>query len=186
MDDDTMLIGIYGRARHGKDTVGNMLSSMSGIPTYGFADPIKDGLAAMLDMPRSHIEKSKDLENQALGRTYRFMLQTLGTEWGRDIVNEDIWLLLAAEQLKKRGSLIVTDVRFPNEARWIKDQGGSILEVYRPNTDTAVEAHASESYTLEPDIRIVNDGGIPQLYKQVSELYDTSIRPRISGRNPAH
>lgn len=84
--------------------------------------------------------------------TPRYALQTLGTEWGRQL-DENIWLLYADRDAAKRkveGFGIVPDCRFLNEARFIKDSGGLLLEIIRPGYDgsdamaAGVTAHASE------------------------------------------
>ena len=50
------------------------------------------------------------------------LLQLLGTELGRDVFGEDLWVQELARRWRARGEppLIVTDVRFPNEFEFLK------------------------------------------------------------------
>ena len=84
--------------------------------------------------------------------TPRYALQTLGTEWGRQL-DENIWLLYADRDAAKRkveGFGVVPDCRFLNEAKFIRDCGGLLIEIVRPGYDgsdamsAGVAAHASE------------------------------------------
>ena len=73
-------------------------------------------------------------------------MQTLGTEWGRELVHPHLWILLANERLKVlRGAgigMLISDVRFQNEADWIRSEGGIVLEIRRPELEK-VQEHKS-------------------------------------------
>ena len=89
--------------------------------------------------------------------TAREYLQRFGTEVGRDIFGANFWvdqLLLRdeASMLRNFGDsnnklahiAIITDVRFPNEAKRIKDLGGRVWNIKRPDIEDNKDAHASE------------------------------------------
>jgi hypothetical protein len=166
-----MLIGLYGKAGSGKDTVGSVLRKEYGLEPYAFAAPLKAGLEAMLDLLPGALEDRKFKETRLpwLGKSPREMLQTLGTEWGRQLVDPDIWLTLMVrrwEMVKAMGlpGMVVTDVRFDNEAFKIRHMGGAVIEIVRPNI-TPVAAHASEAGICprSVDETIVNDGSLADL-----------------------
>jgi hypothetical protein len=129
--------------------------------------------------------------------TPRLLMQLLGTEAGREIIHPNIWVnalfadykpvgdnLLEGEVRKVRKedliypSWIITDVRFPNEAKAIKDRGGILIRVERdyalrggpedPKTQHYSET-ALDKYK-EWDYVIVNDGTIEELIKKVKKL----------------
>jgi hypothetical protein len=137
-----MLIGLTGRAGHGKDTAANALA---GYRKYAFADPIKEALNAMFGFHHHFWEDRewKETPLPGIGRSPRFLAQTLGTEWGRERVRPTLWVDLfimtmrrwQVEQQATRPyevlNVVVSDVRFPNEAKAIKELGGRIVRVIR-------------------------------------------------------
>lgn len=167
------LIGITGRARSGKDTVANFIIAAIGGYRYSFADPIRAMLVPLgVDMSDPYWQARKEEPIPALGVSPRRMMQTLGTEWGRQLINPDLWLIMAHQRLLQSGpGMIISDVRFDNEAAWIRKHGGRIIHVIRPDTK-AVEAHASEDgiEMQDTDVRLFNSGTLEELQLSVREL----------------
>jgi hypothetical protein len=167
------IIGITGPARSGKDTVADeLLRCGAGLYRYAFADPIRAMLKAGLgiDMADPWWQGHKEDMIDRYGCSARRLMQTLGTEWGRNLICSDIWLGVAEEQFAERGpGMVISDVRFDNEAAWVRKLGGLVLHVRRPGA-TAVEAHASEA-GVEFDARdhaISNDGTLERLRGKAS------------------
>ena len=167
------LIGIAGRARSGKDTVANFIVAAIGGYRYSFADPIRTMLAPLgVDMNDPYWQARKEDVIPALGVSPRRMMQTLGTEWGRNLINPDLWLVMAHQRLLRNGpGMVISDVRFENEAAWIRKHGGRIIHVIRPEAK-AVEAHASEDgiEMLDTDAQLFNSGTLEELQLTVREL----------------
>ena len=167
------LIGIAGRARSGKDTVANFIVAAIGGYRYSFADPIRAMLVPLgVDMSDPYWQARKEEPIPALGVSPRRMMQTLGTEWGRQLINPDLWLIMAHQRLLQNGpGMVISDVRFDNEAAWIRKHGGRIIHVIRPDTK-AVEAHASEDgiEMQDTDARLFNSGTLEELQLSVREL----------------
>jgi len=167
------LIGIAGRARSGKDTVANFIIAAIGGYRYSFADPIRAMLAPLgVDMNDPYWQARKEDVIPALGVSPRRMMQTLGTEWGRNLINPDLWLVMAHQRLLRNGpGMVISDVRFENEAAWIRKHGGRIIHVIRPEAK-AVEAHASEDgiEMQDTDARLFNSGTLEELQLSVREL----------------
>lgn len=157
------LIGLTGRAGCGKNTVGDMLSMLpegNGMPfeLLAFAAPLKEMLDGLLDyLGEDYIDVGdwdarewKESPLKSIGVSPRRLAQTLGTEWGREMIHPDIWLkcaghsvaLLAEEEGVEH--ICFTDCRFENEASWIRGQGGEVWHILRPGIEP-VEAHKSES-----------------------------------------
>lgn len=174
-----ILIGLAGKARVGKDTVARYLAAHLSLISYAFADPIKQALAMMLSLTPAQLEGSeKETPLPWLGKSPRELMQLLGTEWGRQLVHPQLWLLLAERNLQQlaehhqamRG-VVIRDVRFDNEAHWVRSKGGVILHITRADAQ-AVAAHPSESgITPRPgDITLRNDGTLDDLYDKLSAL----------------
>ena len=167
------LIGIAGRARSGKDTVANFIVAAIGGYRYNFADPIRAMLTPLgVDMSDPYWQARKEEPIPALGVSPRRMMQTLGTEWGRQLINPDLWLIMAHQRLLQSGpGMVISDVRFDNEAAWIRKHGGRIIHVIRPEAK-AIEAHASEDgiEVLDTDVRLFNSGTLEELQLSVREL----------------
>lgn len=174
-----MLIGLTGPARSGKDTVGNMLRDGQGFTRVAFADPIRRMVAEVLDVPvdRLYDGPFKDTPVKwLLGRTPRYLMQTVGTEWGREQVDRDLWLKIAMRKVDEGGLVVITDVRFENEADAIRQRGGFIWHIERPDAPK-VEAHVSEAGVQRQlfDYVIHNDGDLAKLQRTVDEAFVRAV-----------
>jgi hypothetical protein len=174
------LIGLAGPARSGKDTVASLLKSAFPVKSVAFADPIRAMLAAGFGFDQRHFHgELKETVVDWIGKSYRQMAQTLGTEWGRELVNDKLWVLCTYEQVKKIHAAgfhaVVTDVRFDNEADFIREKNGTIWHLHRPDV-VKVNAHASEAGVAfkQGDLLIVNDSSIENLLNEVMDAFEMS------------
>lgn len=167
------LIGIAGKARSGKDTVANFIIAAVGGYRYSFADPIRQMLIPLgVDMSDPYWQARKEEIIPALGCSPRHLMQTLGTEWGREHVNPNLWLTLAHQRLLFSGpGMVISDIRFENEASWVRTLGGRIIHLDRTET-TKVKEHVSEHgvATQPGDFILHNDGGLDDLQNAVKDL----------------
>ena len=182
-----MLVGLTGRAQHGKDTTGERFVER-GFKRYGFADQLK-ALALYINPivqdyadaegPTFHlrtiVESSGWEAAKKLPEVRRF-LQELGTGV-RDHIGQDAWV--RALELKWLGDLspnaVITDVRFPNEAAFITRNNGILIGINRPDFESGVDPkHESERYVpaLIRDARYVllNDGDETDLRVKADQL----------------
>lgn len=169
-----ILIGITGRARSGKDTLAAYLATRYKIERYAFAWPLKAGVRSMFGLDGRHTDG--DLKETPLdilgGKSPRQVMQTLGTEWGREHVAPNIWVdlgLATWARLQAEGkSLAITDVRFENEAEAVRNAGGTIIHVCRDDAEV-VNAHSSErGVALEGgDITIENNGTLDDFFEAI-------------------
>jgi len=167
--DRRRIIGIAGRAGAGKNTVAEMIP---GAAVFGFADPLYEGLAAMLGVPEDMLRSRRNKETPLkwLGKSPRELMQTLGTEWGRGMVAQDIWLRLAKRRIETYGGTIVfSDVRFDNEAEWIRNQGGEVWLVERDQETH--HTHSSEA-GISPHLidRVIDNRGPLEQTRMLVEL----------------
>lgn len=162
------LIGIMGLARVGKDTATAHLCDTYGMESYAFADPIKSMLTGVFgDLFR---DGDREAPIDWLGKSPRQLMQTLGTEWGREIVHPDLWVLVADQMWKKYqeigwgAGVVLSDVRFRNEAEWVLSQGGLLISLSREGV-AAVATHVSEQnipFDLA-NVSLENNGTVEEL-----------------------
>jgi hypothetical protein len=166
------LIVLTGKAGCGKSSVANHLIRNHGFEPVKFASVLKDMLYAM-GLTYDHIEG--ELKEQPLdilgGKTPRYAMQTLGTEWGRDIISKDLWVNIwktrAIKLLESGNSVVTDDCRFENELTAARDIMGLVLKVKRPSGIAITESnHESENGISYSDGCIVNSGSISELETQ--------------------
>ena len=166
-----MLLGLTGPAGVGKDTVAMLLRDY-GFSSYAIASPLKKMLAAIgLHEPKTREEKEVNLPGRQF--SYRKAAQTLGTEWARKL-EDAFWLNLAEQELRKHDRLVITDVRFENEAAWLRERGGRLIHISGRATTVDGEAakHASEAgiKPIPGDLYLVNDATLAELNSKISLL----------------
>jgi hypothetical protein len=191
----TTLLGLYSPApQSGKTTLARHLF-LRGYHILPFAGPLKDCARAVLQ----RLGVSADAIDAALagdksaevypGVTMRRVLQTLGTEWGRQTLGQRVWVDAWRNSLRQiHAPVVADDVRFENEARIIRDLGGQIWGVVRPGAAGA-GTHASESGLPAHlvDQWLLNDTDVTGLLAQADALLDCpqTIRIRLPSPVPA-
>ncbi len=185
-----ILIGLHGKARTGKDTLANHLIKKHQLLRYGPSVRVKDTTAIMFDFPRWYLDDDamKDMYDDFWGMTYREMAQKVGKESSRDVFGNDIWMRHVERQLIKiengidmdsvghaRG-IILADIRYANEAVWVKNHGGTVFFIVRGNAPkiSGIEGHEGEAgLPLDlADSIIYNDGTIEDLCKHADIFLD--------------
>ena len=178
------LIGLTGYAGTGKDTARALLEE-HGFHGFAFADPIKNMALALLEsggLDTRYLER-RELKEEAipfLGLSYREIMQTLGTEWGR-ARSPDLWLRLASAHVATHmhcglSYFVVSDVRFLNEAAWVRKQGGTIWRIER-DLAGPVREHVSESEQdqIKPDVTIHNNGPLADLRTSITDALGDAL-----------
>jgi hypothetical protein len=164
-----LVVGITGTAGSGKTTAARILCDRYDFSRVRLAEPIKK-MARALGLTHDQVDGPlKEIPlDELCGKTPRYVMQTLGTEWGRRTIGEDIWVRIAQKEIGRLVSngvsVVVDDVRFPDEAEMIKRLGGAMVRVENP-VITQSTAHESERhiFNIEVDYVIVNDGSIADL-----------------------
>lgn len=187
------LIALYSPApQSGKSTIASRLQS-HGYTIVSFAAPLKLMLQALLEYQDVDFEsiygvlhgghKETPLDELG-GRTSRHCLQKLGTEWGRGMVHDNLWVDVAKRRvialLELGEKVVIDDMRFPNEFEMVREIEGLCAAVARPS---AVESsgHASEGALDDNvfDVVIENTGTLEQLWGMAEMLSQVdTITPR--------
>jgi hypothetical protein len=142
------IIGFCGSATAGKTTAANALVEALGYHKLSFAAPLRAMLRA-LGVTDEQMSAGKNAPIPWLGgKTPRELMQTIGTEWGRKMVSECIWLDATSRIILGLPSdvpgVVFDDVRFDNEAKMLRDLGGVIIRIERPSI-TVRMTHESEA-----------------------------------------
>lgn len=150
------LVGLCGYARAGKDTAA---ANMPGWQRMAFADALKEDLQPLLKS-QLHIDPiSADAEQKAI-------IRPLLVEWGRTArrVVPDFWIKRLWRRLPADGDVVISDVRYLNEARAVLEAGGIVVYVERSGIGPAnIEEESSIRelrYALQP--QIVENNGSPE------------------------
>lgn len=199
------LIGIAGFAGSGKDTVADYLVTMYSFKRMAFADPLKDAVANIFTWPREMLqghtpesrawrEQKDEWWSEKLGFeiTPRIIMQIFGTEVVRDALHPGIWLLNTQRRIENARKfaqvapttscdIVITDLRFPNEMKMIRDLGGQCWRIQRgpdPEWWGLLDDQIKESYpgvhysesalsmcTFDKEIN--NDSTIGNLHRKV-------------------
>jgi len=171
-----VIIGLSGYAQSGKDATSNLLCLNYEYTRRAFADPMRHALTIINPKLDSITRVSDYVDDYGWdiakkNPEVRRLLQVLGTDFGRRMIGNDVWIKMAMSDLRQGDRVVISDVRFPNEAQAIKAMGGSMWRINRHN-HSAVNNHASEramdNYMF--DHVIYNDGTLDDLSDEVFML----------------
>jgi len=208
-----MIIGVCGFIGSGKDTIADYLTNFHGFRRESFANSLKDAVAHVFGWDRTMLEgrtkQAREWREQVdpwwaerlnmPNLTPRWILQYWGTEVCRRAFHDDIWIASLENKLRNsRDDIVISDCRFPNEIKSIKDAGGIVVRVVRGPEPEWYEAavsvnkgdinnmtwsiskekisklgiHASETAWVgtEFDAVMDNNGTIDDLFAQVKDL----------------
>ena len=141
-----MIIGVCGFIGSGKDTIADYLTNFHGFRRESFANSLKDAVAHVFGWDRMMLEgrtaSAREWREQVdpwwaerlnmPDLTPRWVLQYWGTEVCRKAFHDDIWISSLENKLRNsKDNIVISDCRFPNEIKSIKDAGGIVIRVKR-------------------------------------------------------
>ena len=166
------IIGITGYKGSGKTTAATALYSI-GFTRIRFADTLKSMLR-VLGLSEAQIDGSeKETSCELLGfKTPRWAMQSLGTEWGRDLIDQDLWVNAWRKKvLETPHPIVADDVRFANEGRTLLHLGGTLL--YLDGRAQQASDHPSEDLSWVndfPHTMIDNSGTLMDLQREMRRI----------------
>ena len=221
-----MIIGICGFQGAGKDTVADYLANIHQFRRESFAHTLKDAVASVFGWDRELLE-GRTKESRAWREqvdpwwanrlnmpdlTPRWVLQYWGTEVARKGFHDDTWIASLENKLRKTtDDIVISDCRFPNEIKAIKDAGGVVIRVVRgpepewyelaeivnrgelkntkwrlsKNRLNSYDIHASETAWIGTKFDAIIDNnaeGLDNLYSQVKDLV-LNLQPSTASSN---
>lgn len=161
-----MIIGVIGFIGSGKGTVADILVKKHGFTKLSFADTVKDATAAIFGWQRTLLEgdtdESRDFRetkdewwSEKFGYDFspRQALQLMGTEAGRNVFHPDLWIHSLERRMSMYPNVVIADVRFPNEIKFIQDKGGFVVRVRRGEDPEWYDtAYYDNKYGYEPSV----------------------------------
>lgn len=172
-----VIIGISGKIGSGKDTAADVIREMRpAFQVKKFAGKLKQMASILTGIPaqdmESHEVKARFLPQ--FGMTLREILQKLGTDAVRHVIHDNAWIIATMSEMSEESKWIITDVRFPNEAKAIIDAGGYVIRIER-EMDRGLE-HISETaldgrYDLFTHL-IVNNSSLEDFKSSVRSVFN--------------
>ena len=223
-----MIIGVCGFIGSGKDTIADYLTNFHGYRRESFANSLKDAVAQVFGWDRTMLEgrtkQAREWREQVdpwwserlkmPNLTPRWILQYWGTEVCRRAFHDDIWIASLENKLRNsKDDVVISDCRFPNEIKSIKNAGGIVIRVVRgaePDwyNDAAdmnagdrcmnymmgktrmqlLGIHASETAWVGTKFDAVmdNNGTIDDLYEQVLGIISPEQDPLDASESPLY
>lgn len=163
------IIGLLGFINSGKGTVASYLVDRYNFRQDSFASSLKDACSLIFDWPRNLLEGDTTESRQWREKidpwwaeklniknfSPRLALQLVGTEALRNGFHSDIWFLTLQNRIRKNPDqhVVISDVRFPNEIKFIQDNKGILIRVNRGNLpvwyDDALAANKGDTEAQE-------------------------------------
>jgi AAA+ ATPase superfamily predicted ATPase len=181
-----MIIMITGLKGSGKSTLAKLIAKEAANEYIrkSFAEPLYRMVEALLVYQGATKDEIHYLFNEGKeeptpyleGKTVRYALQTLGTEWGRVLISKNIWVNVARRSIGKYPNVVFDDLRFLNEDDMKKNLNGISVRVERPGVELDPH-HISELEQLRiiVDYTIVNDGESIDMLKELESLVGEKI-----------
>ena len=168
------IIAINGTIGSGKDTFSQVFID-AGFHRISFAETLKDAVSAIFGWDREMLEGSTE-ESRRIREmpdpfwsakmerpiTPRWVLQNFGTDICRRYFHDNIWVFSAENKIRNidTDKVIITDCRFPNEIKMIRENNGIIVEVQRNLPDWYWDAYkynilieSGETPMIPPDLQ---------------------------------
>ena len=172
-----IIIGLTGYAQSGKDTAAKILVDNYGFTKVAFADKIREFLYNINPMIGGEpLQIKVDVEGWEKAKQHsevRRLLQVTGVS-ARKLFGSEFWINQTLRHFATSSNVVISDVRFTNEANWLKTNGGQIWRIQRVGVE-AVNGHVSETE--------LDDYPVDQTFANNGSLEDLEllIKTRIQG-----
>jgi hypothetical protein len=189
----TANIGIIGRARVGKDTAGAWLVENRGYARVGFADALKEAALRLDPYVSAYVGFCDEYDHEVTVRRLSRMVREHGWETAKEhgevrrilqelgmavrAIDEEFWLRTALDKVREINTsghpVVITDVRFPNEADSLRRAGFHLLFIDRPGVPHLDHASEGALTAGDADYTIVNPGfGLDHFHADVERFAD--------------
>ena len=168
------LIGLVGQKQSGKDTCFGFFKQLAERENlrcirYAFADTLKAEVSSLLGVSLAQIEQDKGV--------FRPFLQWYGTDFIRQYKKQPLyWINKIDKQLDKaRGTehvIVLTDVRYANEADLVIRYGGKLVKVTRPVISADFHSSETDLAAIHCDDLIQNNSSLSELQFEVEAVWN--------------
>jgi len=170
--------------QQGKSTIAKHLATNHGYETLSLASPLLEMIETFLMHHGLSMEEidyycrqAKEHPIPSVGKSYRYLARTLGTEWGRNLVRQTTWLDAFEQKFDRhssRNAICVDDMHFLNEAQRLKRKGFLLVRVFRQAQRSGFQDTHQSDVELAAftnwDHEIMNTGTLDELYQSVDQL----------------
>lgn len=193
-----MIIGVSGKKGTGKDTLAQILVEL-GYERLKFATHLVEGVSTLnpvvglggvvssrcrlwwllFSVVHRRLPRVQDViawfgydASKKLFPEYRRLLQVFGTEVGRELFGENVWVEKLIGSLEGLDKVVVSDVRFPNEVRALKERGAVLIKIVSERTAADEDSHPSEIDLEDENFHYIidNSGTVEDLRVKVLSL----------------
>lgn len=193
MSSTPKLVGLIGRKGAGKDTAAAVLLG-KGYQNVKFAGALKGMLRNLLAYQGVAPEVVEEMVEGSLkeeptvyldGQTPRFAMQTLGTEWGRELIGDRFWINTTLRLVGDKNT-VITDVRFPNEMRAVDQAGGICFGISADWIKPSEGEHESEALiddliaSLPASQKVLNKRGAVGQEAQAIQAFQSRFLNRLN------
>jgi hypothetical protein len=164
-----VLIGLIGQKQTGKDTFADYLVKTRGFKKLAFAEPVKQVCQILFHLEPEQVydPRLKEVVDERWGLSPRQMMQKVGTDMVRNMLGNDFWVKHMDISYSK-GSIVISDVRFKNEAEWVKDRGGVLIRIVDGSHHCDHHPSETEQLSIKEDVVLKNDkNGLEEFHQQI-------------------
>ncbi|NBW19953.1 MAG: hypothetical protein EBR82_69480, partial [Caulobacteraceae bacterium] len=184
-----IIIAFCGLAQSGKSTAMRAVrqfihnnSPKAAVYSLSFAEPLKEAYRAITGEPFLDVAEYKNAPSAMFeGLTNRQVIQNIGTDALRNSFDKRIWikcLQKKVEGIAQNGHesyILISDLRFVNEADWVISNNGIIVQIRRKGVVS--DGHESEDTKLIPGYLIKNDGTMQEFFDKLNNLCWAVLMP---------
>lgn len=191
-----IIIGLTGKKQSGKSTTARYLVDNFGFREYSLAEPLKEVCSILFGFNDRQLNGDlKDEIDEKWGITPRSTLQYIGTELFRNNIykllptmNDGFWVNVLSQKILKDieessiRKIVISDVRFVNEEKFIHKLGGVIIKIVRPNNKKEEDNHSSENNfnLIKSDFEVKNDRSIHCLQNDILNILCGFVTVKVS------
>ena len=174
-------IGLYSpNPQSGKSTTATYIKSKYGHESIILATTLK----SMTDVFLKSLGYSEEMRDRMIygdlkeyvipevGRTTRYLMITLGTDWGRGKVSDNVWINIALKARNPEVNYISDDIRYPNEAVSFRDNCFKLVRIYNPRVPVVNSISEGNLEDFKFDYYIENNGSFEELYQQIDSMME--------------
>lgn len=170
------VIAFVGPIGCGKTTAAKYLVEKYCYTLCKFAQPLRGMLWSMGLTEEQTDGDLKEVPSDLLcGKTPRYAMQTLGVEWGREMIGGSLWVNVWRERIERLELVVVDDCRFPDEAYAVRSLGGIAVKIYRPGLVSQDHSSESSARLVLGDYILDNLGPVKQTYEWLDKLIEGKL-----------